>query len=369
LSETVVPFIDLKAQYHSLKPELDAAVIAVMESTQYILGDQVAAFEAAFAAYCGTLHAIAVNSGTSALHLALLAADIGPGDEVITTPYTFVATAAAILYVGATPVLVDIDPNTLCLDPGRLEEAVTRRTKAIIPVHIYGQPCDMTEMRQIAERHDLLLIEDAAQAHGAEYRGRRAGALGDIAAFSFYPSKNLGANGEGGIVTTDREDLALKVRQLRDWGQIERGRFDLRGFNMRMDGIQGAVLGVKLNHLDRWNEQRRQCADRYLQLLANLPLQLQHVAQDRTSVFHVYSIQVADREGLRRHLDGKGIRTGVHYQLPVHLNGGYADLGYGPGDLPNAELAASKVLSLPMYPELTEDLQAIVAEEIRRFLV
>jgi len=368
LSETVVPFIDLKAQYHSLKPELDAAVIAVLESTQYILGDHVAAFETAFAAYCGTSHAIAVNSGTSALHLALLTAGIGPGDEVITTPYTFVATAAAILYIGATPILVDVDRNTLCLDTALLEEAVGARTKAIIPVHIYGQPCNMAEMREIADRHGLILVEDAAQAHGAEYQGRRAGALGDIAAFSFYPSKNLGANGEGGMVTTNRDDLALKVRQLRDWGQIERGRFDLRGFNMRMDGIQGAILGVKLGHLDRWNEQRRQCAKRYEQLLADLPLQRQHIAQDRTSVFHVYAIQVADREALRKHLDERGIRTGVHYQLPVHLNGGYRDLGYGPGDLPNAETAAAHVLSLPMYPELTEELQAIVAKEVRAFL-
>jgi len=264
-----IPLLDLKAQYHSIKPEIDAAIAGVLESSQFVLGAEVAAFEEEFAAYCGTSECIALNSGTSALHLALLAAGVGPGDEVITVPFTFIASVAAIGYVGARPVLLDIDPSSFTIDPGAIEKAITARTRAILPVHLYGQPADMDPIMEVARRHGLVVIEDAAQAHGAKYKGVPVGGIGDLACFSFYPGKNLGAYGEGGAVTTGNVEFASTIRMLRDWGQDRKYHHVLRGFNYRMEGFQGAILRVKLRHLEQWTEARRAGAARYNKLLAD----------------------------------------------------------------------------------------------------
>lgn len=349
-----VPFLDLKAQYRTVGPELQAVVAQVIESGQYVLGAPVEAFERDFAAFCGTRHAVAVNSGTSALHLALLAADVGEGDEVITVPMTFVATVAAILYAGATPTFVDVDEDTWTMDPSRLEAAITPRTRAIMPVHLHGRLADMDAILKIARAHGLAVIEDAAQAHGAEHLGRRAGSIGDVGCFSFYPGKNLGACGEGGAVVTDRDDLAERVRMLRDWGQSERYRHVRRGFNYRMDAIQGAVLGVKLRHLNGWNDARRAAAAGYNSLLADVAVQRPAPIKDHNHVWHVYALRVQNRDQVRLTLGGAGgVSTGIHYSIPVHLQPAYADLGYGPGDFPVSEAMATETLSLPLFPELT----------------
>jgi dTDP-4-amino-4,6-dideoxygalactose transaminase len=350
----MIPFLDLKAQYSSIKPEIDAAVLGVLESTQFVLGDKVAAFERDFATYCQTREAVAVNTGTSALHLALLAVGVGRGDEVITVPFTFVASVASICYTGATPVFVDIDPVSFTMDVNQLERAITPRTKAIIPVHLYGQMADMTPILEIAGRHGIPVIEDAAQAHGAEYHGRRAGSLGALGCFSFYPGKNLGAYGEGGAVVTSDPSLATRVRMLRDWGQEKRYHHTLKGFNYRMEGIQGAVLGVKLKYLEGWTEGRRARARQYDDLLAgssavHAPKEL----EGRRHVYHIYAVRSADRDGLQRQLLAEGVQTGLHYPIPVHLQKAHADLGHKVGDFPESEAAAREVLSLPMFPELT----------------
>jgi dTDP-4-amino-4,6-dideoxygalactose transaminase len=363
----MIPFLDLKAQYASLKPQLEAAVLGVMASGQYVLGEQVEAFEREFADYCGTRHAIAVSSGTSALHLALLAAGIGPGDEVITTPFTFVATVSAIIYAGATPVFVDIDPESFMLDPSLLEGAVTPRTKAIVPVHLYGQMADMDPILDFAAQHGLVVIEDACQAHGAEYRGARAGSLGLSGCFSFYPGKNLGACGEGGVIVTSDDAQMLAMRQLRDWGQDGRYNHVVKGFNYRMDAIQGAILRVKLRHLEAWTEARQRHARHYTSLLKEIrtittPIEL----AGRRHVFHVYALRSDVREALRAFLQSEGVQTGLHYPIPVHLQKAHADLGYTPGDFPNAEAAAKQVLSLPMFPELTPSQIETVAATIKR---
>jgi dTDP-4-amino-4,6-dideoxygalactose transaminase len=358
----MIAFVDLKAQYQSIKDEVDAAVGRVLESTQFVLGDEVAAFEDEFAAYCDADYGIAVNSGTSALHLALLAAGIGPGDEVITVPFTFVATAAAIYYAGARPVFVDVDPRSYTMDVNQLEEAITERTKAVLPVHLYGQPADMDPILEIARRHNLVLIEDAAQAHGAEYKERRVGSIGDLGCFSFYPGKNLGAYGEGGLVTTNNADHARTIRMLRDWGADRKYHHTLQGYNYRMDGIQGAILRVKLRHLEAWTEARRAHAARYDQLLAGSGVQTPMVMPYSRHVFHVYAVRVRGREALQQMLGDKGIQTGIHYPIPVHLQEAYADPRYGVGDFPCSEQAANEVLSLPMYAELPdEDLEIVAA--------
>lgn len=350
----MIPFLDLKAQYASIKDELDEAVLKVLASTQYILGEEVAAFEREFAAHCGTRHAIAVNTGTSGLHLALLAAGIGPGDEVITVPFTFVATVSAICYTGARPVFVDVEPVTLTMDPAKLEAAITPQTKAIMPVHLYGQMADMAPIMDVAKRHGIPVIEDACQAHGAEYRGQRAGSIGLSGCFSFYPGKNLGACGEGGIVVTDDDDQMKTVRMLRDWGQEQRYHHTLKGFNYRMDGIQGAILRVKLHHLDQWTEARRQRARHYSTLLTGLTrIKTPVEAAGRRHVYHVYAIRTHDRDGLQRALQAEGVQTGLHYPIPVHLQKAHLDLGHKPGDFPVSEAAARDVLSLPIYPEMT----------------
>jgi dTDP-4-amino-4,6-dideoxygalactose transaminase len=349
----MIPFLDIKAQYQSIKGEIDAAVLGVLASGQYVLGDEVAYFEQEFADYCNVKHAIAVNTGTSALHLALLAAGVGPGDEVITVPFTFVATVSAICYTGARPVFVDVEPVTLTMDPAEVEAKITPRTKAIVPVHLYGQMADMDAIKAIAERHSIPVIEDACQAHGAQYKGHRAGSIGLSGCFSFYPGKNLGACGEGGMVVTNDDDQAKTMRMLRDWGQEQRYHHLLKGFNYRMDAIQGAILRVKLRHLEAWTEARRTHARRYSSLLAGSTVLTTPVeAADRRHVYHVYAVRSRDRDGLQRLLSAEGIPSGLHYPIPVHLQKAHADLGYQAGDFPVSEAAAREVLSLPIYPEM-----------------
>jgi len=360
----MIPYLDLKAQYHSIKAEIDTAVLRVLESTQYILGEEVAAFEREFAGYCHASQAIGVNSGTSALHLALLAAGIGPGDEVITVPFTFVATVSAICYTGATPVFVDIEPDYFTMDPSKIEAAITPKTKAIMPVHLYGQPADMDPIMEIARRRGLTVIEDAAQAHGSDYHGRRCGSIADTAGFSFYPGKNLGAYGEGGAITTTRADVAATCRTLRDWGQEKRYEHRLKGFNYRMDGIQGAILRVKLRHLEAWTERRRQVAEWYAAALDPDSVRLPKARPGCRHVYHVYAVRTDDREKLRDVLGRQGIQTGVHYPIPVHLQPAHADLGYHAGDFPAAEQVAREVLSLPMFPEMTREQVQAVAEAV-----
>lgn len=349
----MIPFLDIKAQYQSIKGEIDAAVLGVLASGQYVLGEEVLRFEQEFADYCNVKHAIAVNTGTSALHLALLAAGIGPGDEVITVPFTFVATVSAICYTGARPVFVDVEPVTLTMDPAEIEAKITPRTKAIIPVHIYGQMADMDAIKGIADHHRIPVIEDACQAHGAQYKGQRAGSIGMSGCFSFYPGKNLGACGEGGLVVTNNDEQAKTMRMLRDWGQEQRYHHLLKGFNYRMDAIQGAILRVKLRHLEAWTEARRTHARRYSSLLAGSPhLKIPVETADRRHVYHVYAIRSRDRDGLQRVLSADGVPSGLHYPIPVHLQKAHADLGYQAGDFPVSEAAAREVLSLPIYPEM-----------------
>ncbi|EJZ18827.1 DegT/DnrJ/EryC1/StrS family aminotransferase (plasmid) [Rhizobium sp. Pop5] len=349
----MIPFLDLKAQYQSIKSEIDAAVLGVLASGQYVLGEEVIRLEQEFADYCNVKHAIAVNTGTSALHLSLLAAGVGPGDEVITVPFTFVATVSAICYTGATPVFVDVEPVTLTMDPAQLEAKITSRTKAIIPVHIYGQMADMDGIMAVADRHGIPVIEDACQAHGARYKGARAGSIGASGCFSFYPGKNLGACGEGGIAVTNSDEQAKTMRMLRDWGQEQRYHHLLKGFNYRMDAIQGAILRVKLRHLEAWTEARRSHGRRYSSLLAGSHhLRTPVEAAERRHVYHVYAIRSHDRDGLQRVLTAEGIPSGLHYPIPVHLQKAHADLGYQVGDFPISEAAAREVLSLPIYPEM-----------------
>jgi dTDP-4-amino-4,6-dideoxygalactose transaminase len=361
----VIPFVDLKAQYASLRTEVNAAIQGVLDSCQFILGSEVAAFEEEFAAYCNARHGVGVNTGTSALHLALLAAGIGPGDEVITVPFTFVATVSAICYTGATPVFVDIDPQTFTMDTSAIEAAITERTKAILPVHLYGQPAEMDVILEIARRRGLVVIEDAAQAHGAEYKGRRVGALGDLGCFSFYPGKNLGAYGEGGMVVTNDPEYARKIRMLRDWGAEKKYQHVLKGYNFRLEGLQGAVLRVKLRHLETWTEARRAVARNYDRLLADSGVPTPQMLADVRHVFHIYAIRTARRQACHEALLAQGIQTGIHYPIPVHLLPAFTDLGYRAGQFPHAEQAAREVLSLPMFAELTMDQCEEVVRAVR----
>ncbi|MFS8148258.1 DegT/DnrJ/EryC1/StrS family aminotransferase [Rhizobium sp. BR 249] len=349
----MIPFLDLKAQYQSIKGEIDAAVLGVLASGQYILGEEVLRLEQEFADYCNVKHAIAVNTGTSALHLSLLAAGVGPGDEVITVPFTFVATVSAICYTGATPVFVDVEPVTLTMDPAQLEAKITSRTKAIIPVHLYGQMADMDGIMAVADHYGIPVIEDACQAHGARYKGARAGSIGASGCFSFYPGKNLGACGEGGIAVTNSDEQAKTMRMLRDWGQEQRYHHLLKGFNYRMDAIQGAILRVKLRHLEAWTEARRSHGRRYSSLLAGSQhLRTPVEVAERRHVYHVYAVRSGDRDGLQRVLTAEGIPSGLHYPIPVHLQKAHVDLGHQVGDFPVSEAAAREVLSLPIYPEM-----------------
>jgi dTDP-4-amino-4,6-dideoxygalactose transaminase len=353
----LIPFVDLKAQYASIKPEVDTAILRILENCQFTLGSEVEKFEEEFAAYCSAALGIGVNSGTSALHLALLAAGIGPGDEVITVPFTFVATVAAIHYVGATPVFVDIALDTFTLDPARLENAITPRTRAILPVHLYGHPADMDPIIGLAKKHNLIVIEDAAQAHGAEYKGRRVGSLGDMGCFSFYPGKNLGAYGEGGMVITNNPEYERKIRMLRDWGAERKYHHALKGYNFRLETIQAAVLRVKLKYLEKWTEARRAAAAYYDEKLSGSGIITPEAMPYARHVYHVYAIRTAERQEWRDFLQARGIHSGIHYPIPVHLQEAYADSRYKVGDFPHSESAAFEVLSLPMYPELTRPMQ------------
>ena len=350
----MIPLVDLKAQYRALKPEIDQAIQRVLDNAQFILGPAVSSFEQDFAAFCHSTDAIGVNSGTSALHLALLAAGVRPGDEVITVPFTFVATVAAIEYAQARPVFVDIEPTYFTMDPAKIERAVTPRTRAIVPVHLYGQPADMDAIRDVADRHRLIVIEDACQSHGSEYKGRRCGSMGLLGCFSFYPGKNLGAYGEGGAIVTSDPALATKVRLLRSWGEEVRYEHKHRGFNYRMDGVQGAVLGVKLKYLEAWTEARRSHAAEYTRRLTGTAASAPTERPASRHVYHQYVVRVPERDAWRAALTEAGVQTGVHYPIPVHLQPAYADLGYSSGDFPIAEQAAAEVLSLPMFPEMTD---------------
>lgn len=351
----MIPLVDLKAQYASIRDEVNAEVIKTLESSQFILGKQVSDFEDSFAAYCQADHAIALNSGTSALHLALLAAGVGPGDEVISVSMTFVATTAAIIYTGATPVLVDIDPVTYTLDTDKLEGALSERTKAIVPVHLHGLVANMDPIMAFARKHGLIVIEDAAQAHGAEYKDRRAGSFGDINCFSFYPGKNLGAYGEGGAVVCSDPKIAEKIRMFRDWGQEGKGNHVLQGYNYRMDGVQGAVLNVKLKYIEQWTESRRRIAAQYTKNLQGHSLPLPVSTNEHRHVFHVYAVRVENRERVQSDLAEAGISTGVHYPSPVHLQPAYKDAVRQAGDLTISETVAREFLSLPIYAELGSD--------------
>jgi dTDP-4-amino-4,6-dideoxygalactose transaminase len=358
-----VPFLDLKAQYASIKPEIEAAVLKVLATTTYVLGPEVEAFEKEFAAKHNVKYAVAVNTGTSALHVALLAAGIGPGDEVITVSMTFIATVSAIRYTGATPVFVDVDPDTCTMDVSQIEAKITPRTRAIMPVHLYGQPADMDAIMEIAARRNLLVIEDAAQAHAAEYKGRRVGGIGHIAGFSFYPGKNLGAYGEAGISTTNNEKFAHTMRLLRDWGQERKYYHDIHAFNYRMDAIQGAILRVKLKRLEEWTDARRAHARRYDDILGK---SIRHAteAAGRKHVYHIYGVFHQKRSELQQALQAAGIHTGIHYPIPVHLQRAYQDLGYSKGDLPITEKLAEHQLSLPMFAELEDQQIERVAEAV-----
>lgn len=363
---TDVPFLDLNAQFRKIEAEVLLALRRVCESSRFVLGPVVEAFEKDFADYCNARYCVGLNSGSSALHLALLCLNVGPGDEVITVPMTFVATVWAISYVGAKPVFVDIDAVRRTLDPAHLEAAITPRTKAILPVHLYGLPADMDAICTIAKRHGIPVVEDAAQAHGARYRGRRVGNIGKIGCFSFYPGKNLGAYGEAGAIVTNDEEIAARARLLRDHGQSRRHYHDEVGYNYRMDGFQGAVLRVKLKYLDEWNGARAAHARRYHELLAGLPARLPRQPVDAESVWHLYVIEVADRDRVRQKLAEAGIQTGLHYPVPVHLQKAYAHLGLMRGAFPVSEALSERCLSLPIYPELTDEQISEVAQALCR---
>jgi len=348
-----VPFVDLKAQYAAIAGEVEAAMRGVLERADFILGEDVARFEEEFAHYTGAKYAVGVGSGLDALEMVLRAWGIGPGDEVITAANTFIATALAVAATGARPVLVDCDPVTYNISPAAIEAAITRRTRALIPVHLYGQPAEMEAIAAIARKHHLLLLEDAAQAHGALFAGRLAGCWCDAGAFSFYPAKNLGAYGDGGCVVTSDAALAEKIRRLRNYGQREKYYHDTIGTNSRLDSLQAAVLRVKLRHLDAWNAARQAHAAAYRELLTGLPVVLPETHPLATHVYHLYVVQVEARDAVQKRLSADGVSTGIHYPVPIHLQEACADLGYRRGQFPVTERAAARILSLPMYAELS----------------
>ncbi len=364
-----VPFSNLQAQHDPISGELQQAMAQVVANSAFVLGPAVERFEESFSRYCGAAHAVACNSGTSAIHMALRAADVGPGDEVITVANTFVGTVWGILYCGATPVFVDVDADTLTMNVEQVAEHITPRTRAIIPVHLYGQPVDMDPLMELAQRHGLWVIEDAAQAHGARYRGRRAGALGHMACFSFYPGKNLGAWGEGGAVLTSDPALYSRLRGLRDHAQSRRYRHEELGFNYRMDGIQGAVLDVKLRHLDRWNARRRELAALYSDMLSGMEgIRLPLVRDWAESSWHLYVVRLAGRDGILAAMDARGISCGLHYPVPLHLQEAVRSARPRHGALPVTCEAAGTVLSLPLYPELDNDAAIRVVESLKELL-
>jgi dTDP-4-amino-4,6-dideoxygalactose transaminase len=370
----MIPFVDLKAQYETIRDEVNAAVSRVLESTQFVLGPEVGAFESEFAAYCGARHCVAVNSGTSALHVALLAAGVGEGDEVITVSHTFVATAAAIRHAGARPVLVDIDPRTCLIDPSKIEAAITARTRAVMPVHLYGQCAEMDAVTEIARRHNLIVVEDAAQAIGAETAaGRRAGTMSAAGCFSFYPTKNLGAAGDAGLVTTDDDAIAARLRRLRVHGGETEYLHREVGLNSRLDAVQAALLRVKLPHLDSWSDARAARAARYDELFADARLGFElttpHVGAGARHIFHQYVVRVPAprRDALMKHLAARGVGTKVYYPVPLHLQECFRTLGYAAGSLPESERAARETFALPLYPELTDEEQRYVVAAVEDF--
>lgn len=368
MSTNKIPYLDLHSQYNTIRNEVLAALEAVCESTRFAQGPVTAEFEQAFANYCGVKHCVSVNSGTSALHLAMRCLDAGPGDEVITVPTTFIATTWTISYTGARPVFVEIDPERRTMDPAKLESAITRRTKAIMPVHLFGQPAEMEPILRIADRHGIPVVEDAAQAHGALYQGRRVGQFGLMGCFSFYPGKNLGAYGEGGALVTNEDKLAARARALRDHGQSQRYYHDEIAYNYRMDSFQAAVLNIKLRRLDEWNATRARQARLYWELLNKLPIRRPTNYHDSESVWHCYVIECDDRDEVRSRLTEIGIETRIHYPVPVHLQRAYASLGHRAGDFPVSEEFSNRCLSLPIYPELTEAQVNAVAHAVREVI-
>jgi dTDP-4-amino-4,6-dideoxygalactose transaminase len=364
-----VPFVDLQGSYTALKDEIDAAMHNVLARSDFVLGAAVTEFEEAFAEYCDVDHAVGVDSGFSALELTLRSHGIGHGDEVITAANTFIATAGAIHAVGARPVLVDVTPDTYTIDPDQVAAAVTPATKALLPVHLYGHPADMDALAAIAERHGLAVFEDACQAHGARYRQRRAGSLGDAAAFSFYPSKNLGAFGDGGMIVTDDAEVASNLRKLRNLGTSTKYHHEIIGFNRRLDTLHAAVLNAKLRHLDADNASRRQTAALYAELLADLPVVTPVTRGDVEHVFHLYVIEVEERQSLQAQLEAAGVATGIHYPVPIHLQPAYRSLGYSPGSFPVTERSARRILSLPLSPDMPLEAIAHTAASMRRFFL
>ena len=363
-----VPFVDLGAQYRTIASEMDQAISQVIRETDFILGREVHLFEEEFAAFCEAHYAIGVDSGTSALELALRAFDIGPGDEVITAANSFIASALAISHAGGTPVLVDVDPYSYTLDVTAIERAITRRTKAVIPVHLYGHPADMDPIRQLADKHGLVVIEDACQAHGARYKGKRVGSLGHAAAFSFYPGKNLGAYGDGGMVVTNDRKVAKRLEMLRNYGQKEKYKHLFRGYNRRLDTMQAAILRVKLKYLEKWNAARRWNAMLYQKHLEGSGVVVPGEAGGAEAVWHLYVIRTGRRDALKEHLAGKGVNAGIHYPVPIHLQPAYEDLGHKRGDFPVTEAYADRILSLPLYAELTPEQIEHVSSAISEFL-
>jgi dTDP-4-amino-4,6-dideoxygalactose transaminase len=362
-----IPLVDLRAQYSAIKADIDSAIARVISGGVFILGDEVRDFEERFAKRCGAAYCVGVSSGTSALFLALRALGIGQGDEVITTSFTFTATAEAICHVGATPVFVDVDSLTFNIDPAAAAAAVGSRTKAIIPVHLYGSPCDMDAILEISKRHGLKVIEDAAQAHGALYKGKPVGSIGDVGCFSFYPAKNLGAYGDAGAVVTNNEDLAYRIRLLRDHGRTAKYEHLEVGYGARLDALQAAILNAKLNYLQEWTQARRRWARYYSTMLADLPIIPVPPSPEGYSVYHIYAVVCERRDELLEYLGQKEIGAGVHYPIPLHLQPCYQHLGYKPGSLPNSEHAAKSEISLPLYPEMGEQRTAAVADAVRRF--
>jgi dTDP-4-amino-4,6-dideoxygalactose transaminase len=360
----LVPYFDLKKQFSGLRNEIREALDRVCSNTSFILGEEVSEFEKEFAAYCEAKYCVALNSGTSALHLALLALGVKPGDEVITTPNTFIATGETICYTGAKPVFVDIDPKTANLDPTLIERVMTERTKAILPVHLYGRPADMAPILQIAQKYRLVVLEDACQAHGARYRGRRVGSIGRAAAFSFYPSKNLSAYGEGGALTTDDGGIAELARALRNHGQSGPYTHARIGYNYRMDGFQGAVLRVKLKRLEQWNARRKEIAALYRSVLQGAKVEIPLDDPRDDGVYHLFVVYVEQRDAVRAALEARGVHTAIHYPRPVHLQPAFAALGFGPGSFPHAERACERVLSMPFFPEMTDEQAQYAARQL-----
>jgi len=372
MSETTkissVPFVDLQAQFASIEEQVMPEIVGTLQKCDFIMGQNVDKFEEEFAAYCNVKYGIGCDSGTSALELVLRAYDIGPGDEVITVANTFIATTLAIEFTGATPVLVDMDPQTYMIDTTLVEAAVTPKTKAIMPVHLYGHPVDMDPIMEIAEKHGLIVIEDASQAHGALYNGKRVGSIGHAAAFSLYPGKNLGAYGDAGIIVTDDEKISAKLKMLRNYGSVKKYYHDMIGYNRRLDTIQASILRVKLTHLDEWSAARRHNAKRYNQLLADSGLILPVEAEGTEPVYHLYVVRTDRRDELQAHLQERNISTVIHYPIPLHVQPAHKSLGYKLGDFPVTESYAKQILSLPMFPELSDEQAAYVAQSIYEFM-